>query len=86
MPIISTALRVYLFVVLVYVVLSWVPRPPEPLMPLVRGSRALVDPVLQPLRSRIQPVRLGGIALDLSVIILFVVVQVLIAVFAGMGL
>lgn len=86
MGIVSGLLQVYVFVLIVYVVLSYVPRPPEPLMPLVRGVRALVDPVLRPLRERISPVRVGGIALDLSIIILFVLVQLLIVVFAGIGL
>ena len=74
---IAILLQIYFFVLIVYVVLSYVPRPPEPLLPAVRGVRAVVDPVLQPLRRRIPPLRLGGAALDVSIILLIIVVQIL---------
>lgn len=86
MGIISGLLQLYIFVLIAYVVLSYVPRPPEPLLPAVRGVRAIVDPVLQPLRSRIPPLRLGGVALDISIILLFIVVQILAGVLAAAGL
>lgn len=86
MGILSGLLRLYVFVLFAYVILSFVPRPPEPLMLLVRGVRALVDPVLRPLRERLNPVQVGGIALDLSIILLFIVIQLLIVLLAGMGL
>ncbi len=86
MGIVSGLLQVYVFVLIVYVVLSYVPRPPEPLMPFVRAVRGLVDPVLRPMRERISPLRVGGVALDLSIIILFILLQLLIVVFAGLGL
>lgn len=68
----STAVFLYTLVMLAYVIFSWVPRPPEPLIPIRLGSAAMVDPLLRPLRGRIPPLRLGGIALDLSIIILFI--------------
>ena len=86
MGILSGLLRLYVFVLIAYVVLSFVPRPPEPLAPLVRGVRSLVEPVVAPIRRRIGPVRLGGIALDLSIIIVFIVVQLLIVLLQGVGL
>ena len=86
MGILSGLLRLYVFVLLAYVVLSFVPRPPEPLLPLVRVVRALVDPVVGPIRRRMRPIQLGGVALDLSLIIVFIVVNILIALLAGVGL
>lgn len=68
----STAVGMYTLVLFAYVIFSWVPRPPEPLVPIRLGSAALVDPLLRPLRGRIPPLRLGGIALDLSIIVLFI--------------
>lgn len=62
----------YTLVMLAYVIFSWVPRPPEPLVPIRLGSAALVDPLLRPLRGIIPPLKLGGIALDLSIIVLFI--------------
>lgn len=70
-------LDAYWIVLLMHVIFSWVPRPPEPILPLVRGVRALVEPLAAPLRRRIPPLRLGGIGLDLSIIILFVAVIIL---------
>lgn len=66
-------LNAYVVVLLLHVIFSWVPRPPEPIMPLVRGVGALVDPLLRPLRSVIPPLRMGGggAALDLSILVLF---------------
>jgi YggT family protein len=71
MVLVCFALQAYVLVLLAYVVLSWVPRPPEPIMPMVRGVRAVVDPVLQPMRRVIPPLRMGGVALDLSILVLF---------------
>ena len=67
----------YFIVLLAYVVFSWVPRPPEPIMPLVRGVRALVEPIAAPLRRLIPPLRAGGVGLDLSIIVVFLIVFLL---------
>lgn len=69
--IICWLLQLYLLVLLAHVVFSWVPRPPEPLQPVVAFVRALTEPVLSPLRRMIPPVQLGGAALDLSILIVF---------------
>lgn len=77
MQIVCLALLLYSFVLLAYVVLSYVPRPPEPMMPAIRLVRGLVDPILVPLRGVIPSVPIGGVRLDLSIIIVFVVVWIL---------
>lgn len=64
-------LQAYLLVLFAHVILSWVPRPPEPLRPVVVGVRAVTEPVLAPLRRVVPPVQLGGAALDLSILIVF---------------
>ena len=76
-------LTLYWLVLLAHVVFSWVPRPPEPIVPLVRGVRALVEPVAAPLRRAIPPLQLGGMGLDLSILILFFAVILLRAVLCG---
>ena len=86
MGIVSTPLQLYVFVLLAYMVLSFVPQPPEPLLPVVRGVRSLVDPILEPIRRRLSPVQVGGFAFDLSLLIVFILCQILIVLFAGMGL
>ncbi|MFM8999174.1 MAG: YggT family protein [Actinomycetota bacterium] len=76
------ALEAYSFVLLVWVVLSWATafgfRPPidGPLRALIDLIEALVRPVLRPLRSMMPPLRAGGVGIDLSVIVAFVIIQV----------
>jgi YggT family protein len=65
------ALTLYYVVLLVRIILSWVPRLPEPVQPLARGVRALTDPLLIPLRQVLPPVRIGMAGLDLSPLVLF---------------
>jgi len=83
---ISFLLGLYFYVLLAHVIFSWVPRPPEPIMPFVIGVRRLVEPVAAPIRRVLPPLRIGGIALDLSILVLFFGVQILRGVFASVGL
>ncbi len=71
------ALIAYEIVLFTHVILSWVPRPPEPIMPLVRGVRGLVEPVAAPLRRAIPPLQMGGIGLDLSILVIFLAIYLL---------
>lgn len=73
MTVICLLIWAYTLVLLAHVIFSWVPRPPEPLQPVVAGVRAVTEPVLAPMRRVIPPVQLGGAALDLSILILFFV-------------
>jgi YggT family protein len=77
LSVICLALQAYVIVLLAYVVLSWVPAPPEPILPLVRAVRGLVDPLLEPMRRVIPPLRLGAVALDLSILVLFFGISIL---------
>ncbi|MBW3657269.1 MAG: YggT family protein [Actinobacteria bacterium] len=70
-------LQAYWLVLFLHVIFSWVPRPPEPILPVVHGVRALVEPLAAPLRRTIPPLRLGGIGLDLSIIVLFLAIWIL---------
>lgn len=83
MWILCLLLSLYWLVLLAHVILSWVPRPPEPIMPLVRGIHALVEPVAAPLRRVIPPLRFGGVGLDLSILIIFFAVILLQAAICG---
>ena len=76
-------LGAYLLVLIAHVIFSWVPRPPEPLQPVVAGVRALTEPLLSPMRRVIPPVRLGGAALDVSILIVFFGLSLLQGVICG---
>lgn len=86
MGIVSFALQAYVYVLLLYVIFSWVPNPPEALRPFVVGVARLVEPLASPLRRVIPPLRLGVVALDLSIIVLFIGVQLLLSVTRSLGL
>ncbi len=77
MDVICLLLGAYQIVLLARVIFSWVPRPPEPLLPVVRGVTALTEPLLAPIRRVLPSVPVGGVALDLSVIILFFAIAIL---------
>ena len=69
--------------VLSYVVMlarDW--RPRGVVLILVEGVYSLTDPPLRALRRVIPPLRLGGIALDLAFMVLFLIVIVLMQVVA----
>ena len=61
---------------------SW--RPRGVLLVLVSTIYALTDPPLKFLRRIIPPLRLGGVSLDLSFLVLFFVVSMAMRVFASL--
>jgi YggT family protein len=77
MYILCLALTAFTIILIVRVVFSWIPRPPEPLMPLVNATATATDWAVLPLRKVIPPLRTGGVALDLSILVLFFGVSIL---------
>ncbi len=82
----TIALQLYTYVLLAYVIFSWVPRPPDALRPFIIGVARLVEPVAAPLRRVIPPLRIGMVALDLSIILLFFGIQILRNITFSLGL
>jgi YggT family protein len=67
------ALQVYWIVIVARIVMEWIPVSYDHPLARVRSLlRAATEPVLGPLRAMLPPVRLGGVGLDLSPIILLV--------------
>jgi YggT family protein len=59
-------------------VLSYIPAPPgSALVPITRFFEAVTEPVLRPVRHFVPPLRVGGAAVDLSPIIVWVVILIL---------
>lgn len=83
---ISLALQLYTYVLILYVIFSWVPNPPEALRPFMIGVARLVEPVVAPLRRMIPPLRIGMVALDLSIIVLLIIIGLLRGIAIGAGL
>ncbi|HUG86885.1 MAG TPA: YggT family protein [Euzebya sp.] len=75
--IICAVLTAFFIILIVRVIFSWIPRPPDPLMPVVGAVRTATDWAVEPLRQVIPPVQMGAVALDLSVLVLFFGVSIL---------
>lgn len=77
------ALQLFVFVLIARVVLEMVQsfsrtwRPSGFVLVLAEIVYTITDPPLKFLRKFIKPVRLGSIALDLSVLVLFIIVWIL---------
>lgn len=70
------AVQLYYLILIVRIILSWVPRLPEPIQPLAGAVRAVTDPVLRPFRNLLPPIRVGMGAIDLSPILLFLLLSI----------
>jgi YggT family protein len=78
LQIVRDLLQAYVVVLFVRAVISWFPMEPgSPLVPLARVLDRLTEPVLAPIRRILPPVRAGGMAIDLSIIVAIVAVEIL---------
>jgi YggT family protein len=81
--ILCVVLNIYTIVLFIRVVVSWAYlfgfRPPYtgPVRKILDLLEDVTEPVLKPLRAVIPPVRAGGMGLDLSMIVAFVILFVL---------
>ena len=70
--------QLYILVLFVRLVFTWFPiNPWSKLARVVRLLAAVTDPVLVPVRRLLPPLRIGGTGLDLSPIIVFIALEVL---------
>lgn len=78
MQIVCQLMNLFLILIFVRVVLSWFPVGRDgPLASVVGILYKVTDPVMEPLRKVIPPVRMGTMALDLSPIIVIIGLQVI---------
>jgi YggT family protein len=76
MGILCWVLQVYVFVLIGRIILSWFPiSGGSALAGVYDFLRRLTDPILDPLRRVVPAVRMGGAAIDLSPIIVFVAIE-----------
>jgi YggT family protein len=81
--VVCIVLTAYTFILFVRVIVSWAYmfgfRPPYsgPMRTILDLLEDVTEPVLRPLRALIPPIRAGGVGLDLSIIIAFVILAVL---------
>ena len=71
-------LQLFTLVLLAWVVLSWIRVPYDhPVGRVHRFLDKLVMPIVLPIRRVIRPINIGGVSLDLSVIIIFIVINII---------
>jgi len=69
-------LQIYMLLLIARALMSWFMGGAGPGLQKVDAVLAtLTEPVLRPIRKVIPPVRIGGSYLDLSIIVVFVVIQ-----------
>jgi YggT family protein len=79
--IVCTLIWAYSLVVLARIILEYIPVSFDHPVARVRAAfRAVTEPVLAPIRAVLPPLRLGGVGLDLSPLVLLVALNVLAAV------
>lgn len=79
MDLVCVLLRIYYFVLLARVLLSWFPRVPDGVRPIAELVYTLTDPIVRAARPLIPPLRIGMMSLDLSILLVFIGLQLLLA-------
>ncbi|CAB4619342.1 unannotated protein [freshwater metagenome] len=77
---IYVVVQIFLLCLLGRIVLSWFPPSGPGLLESIRQVLfRITEPVLGPIRRLLPPVRMGGMGLDLSPMIVFLVLQIIIS-------
>ena len=77
MVILADIIQVYVVILIVAAVLTWFPvTPGSPINEVRRAVATVTDPPLSLIRRVVPPIPLGGLSLDLSVILLILVLEV----------
>jgi YggT family protein len=70
-------LQAYIIIIFARVILSWFPiTPGTPVASVARVLYSVTEPVLGPIRRVLPPLRMGGMGLDLSPIIVLIGLQI----------
>ncbi len=76
--IIRDVLQIYVVVLIARALLSWFPlHAGSPIVPVVRVLDRLTEPVLAPIRRVLPPIRAGAMAVDLSIIVAILGVEII---------
>jgi YggT family protein len=74
----SVLVQLYVVVLIARALVSWFPvHPGTGFYHVVRALDAVTEPVLRPIRRILPPVRAGGMAVDLSIIVAIIALEVI---------
>jgi len=69
----------YVLILIIRALLSWFPvRYGSPLIPVLRVLDRVTEPVLRPIRRVLPPIRAGGAAIDLSILLVVLLAQIVV--------
>jgi YggT family protein len=72
--IVCLLIQLYMLVIFARIIMSWFPPTPgTTYAQIFEGFDKATEPVLAPIRAMLPPVRMGGMGLDLSPIVVFVI-------------
>ena len=72
--IVCLLIQLYMLVIFARIIMSWFPPTPgTTYAQIFEGFDKATEPVLAPVRSMLPPVRMGGMGLDLSPIVVFLI-------------
>ena len=78
MRILADVVELYIIVVFIRVIFSWIPTSPSSQAGKVAHVFVLLtDPLLRPIRRIVPPLRFGGMAIDLAPLILLIALEIL---------
>lgn len=78
MSVLCAIIDLYVIVIFARILLDWIRVPwGHPVAKVRDALGVVVDPLLRPLRRIIPPLRLGGVALDLSPLILLIAIEII---------
>ena len=78
LSVLATLLHLYVIIIVVRILFTWIPvNPWSNFAKVVRVLSRITDPVLNPLRRVIPPLRFGGMGIDLSPMILVLVLSLI---------
>jgi YggT family protein len=76
--VVGLVFQIYVIILIARALLSWFPlHSGSPLLPVIRVLDRLTEPVLMPIRRILPPVRAGGMAIDLSIIVAIFAVEII---------
>ncbi len=77
--IVAYVVEAFVVVLIVRALLSWFPvGPGSALIPVNRALASVTEPVLRPIRRILPPVRAGGMAIDLSILLVILVAEIIV--------
>ena len=78
MSIVATIIHWYVIILIVRILATWIPASPwSNFGKFVRALGMITDPILNPIRRIIPPIRAGGVGIDISAMLLIVVLTII---------